>query len=289
MPNKRILFIINPISGDGKNLKLPPIIEKVIDPNQFDIEFAFTEYKGHAKELAANAKSAVDIICAVGGDGSIHEVGTQLINSSCKLAILPTGSGNGIARHLGIPLSNNKALELINRQNTQQIDIGKVNDHYFIGVAGVGFDAYIAKKFDTYHKRGFWSYVKLVVKTFHRYEPIEIKWGSEKEKKGDFFMCCILNSGQFGSGFKLSPHASMTDGKLTLLLIKKPNLFAGLPLVIRAYFGDLRKSSYSTAIEIENINLEVSEELFHLDGEPIELRDQLVEISIIKKGLEIIV
>lgn len=288
MSKQRILFIINPISGAGKNLRLPPVIKSVLNPNQFEIEIAFTEFKGHGKELAEKANSLFDIVCAVGGDGSIHEVGTQLINSDCKLAILPTGSGNGIARHLGIPLNVNKALALINRQNSQKIDIGKINNHHFIGVAGVGFDAFIAKKFDSYHKRGFWSYVKLVVSTFQNFKPIPIKWGTNKEEQGDYFMCCLLNSGQFGSGFKLSPKASMTDGKLTLLLIKKPSLLVGLPLVFRAYFGDLRKSSYSTAIEIEDITLETSEKLFHLDGEPILFKEQSFQISVISHGLEII-
>lgn len=288
MSKQRILFIINPISGAGKNLKLPRVIRQNIDTDRFEIEFTFTEYKGHAKEIANNAKSSFDIICAVGGDGSVHEVGTQLIDSTCKLAILPTGSGNGIARHLGIPLKINIALRHINQLNTQSIDIGKVNNHHFIGVAGVGFDAFIAKQFDDYHKRGFWSYVKLVLYAFRKYKPINVKWGSEKEEQGRYLMCCILNSGQFGSGFKLSPIASMTDGKLILLLIKKPNFIASVPLVIRAYFGDLRKSSYSTAIEIENITLKTSKKLFHLDGEPVTFKDRAFHISIIKEGLKVI-
>lgn len=288
MSKQRILFIINPISGAGKNLKLPPVILQIIDKRLFEIEIVYTEFKGHAKEITNKNKSSFDIICAVGGDGSIHEVGTALINTNCKLAILPTGSGNGIARHLGIPLNVNKAISLINRQNSQKIDIGKINNHHFIGVAGVGFDAYIAKKFDTYHKRGFWSYVKLVMSTFHNYKPIKIKWGSENDQQGHYFMCCILNSGQFGSGFKLSPKASMTDGKLTLLLIKKPNILAGLPLVLRAYFGDLRKSSYSTAIEIENRTIKASEGLFHLDGEPKSFKNETYQIEVVRKALEII-
>lgn len=288
MPKKRILFIINPISGAGKNLKLPPIIDQTLDKKQFEFDYVFTEYKGHAKELTNKNKTDFDIICAVGGDGSIHDVGVQLINSNCKLAILPTGSGNGIARHLGIPLNIKKALTVINRQNSLKMDVGKINDHYFIGVAGVGFDAFIAKKFDTYHKRGFLSYVKLVVSAFHKYKPIKLKWGSKKEEQGNVFMCCILNSGQFGSGFKLSPKASMTDGKLTLLLIKKPSLLTALPLVCRAYFGDLRKSSYSTAIELENIHLETDEELFHLDGEPILINQDLLHIKVERKALHVI-
>lgn len=288
MSKKRILFIINPISGGGKNKTLIPLIERVIDKNKFAIEFALTEYKGHAKELAFNARLKKDIICVAGGDGSVNEVGTQLIESTCKLAILPTGSGNGIARHLGIPLKISAALERINQFNQTHIDIGKINAHHFIGVAGIGFDAYIAKRFDNYHKRGFWSYFKLVLSAFKNYKPITVKWGEKKEEHGQFLMCFILNSGQFGNGFKLSPDASMSDGMLTLLMIKKPSFIAGLPLVLRAYFGDLRTSCYSTAIEIERIKLNTTEPLIHIDGEPLDIEEGELQVSILKEALEVL-
>ena len=153
---KKIRFIINPISGIGKKNQLPALIEQYLDHSIFDYEITITEYRKHAKAIAAqSAIDGFDIVCAVGGDGSVHEVGTALIGTETKLAILPTGSGNGLARHLKIPLNLIEAIQSINEQNASVMDTVLVNDKPFLGVGGYGFDALIAKKFDEYHTRGF--------------------------------------------------------------------------------------------------------------------------------------
>jgi diacylglycerol kinase (ATP) len=108
---RKIRFIINPKSGVQQKNDFPALIEKYIDKSQFDFDIAHTEYKKHAKEIAAkSAAEGYDIVCAVGGDGSVHEVGTVLIGTKTQLAIIPAGSGNGLARHLQIPMDfvNNK-------------------------------------------------------------------------------------------------------------------------------------------------------------------------------------
>ena len=163
----KILFIINPISGVGKKGDLPALIEKNIDKNLFDYQITMTEYRKHAKQLAyQSAMDGFDIVCAVGGDGSVHEVGTALIGTQTKLAIIPAGSGNGLARHLNIPLNIEKAIQNINEMNVLQMDTVLVNDKPFLNAGGYGFDAIIAKKFNDSTKRGFANYVKLVFKEF---------------------------------------------------------------------------------------------------------------------------
>ena len=118
-----IRFIVNPISGVGKKNYIPDLIENYLDHNKFDYDLAFTEYKLHAKTLAKqSSEEGIDIVCAVGGDGSVHEVGTALIGTKTKLAILPVGSGNGLARHLKISMNIREAIECINNSKSIAMD-----------------------------------------------------------------------------------------------------------------------------------------------------------------------
>jgi diacylglycerol kinase (ATP) len=213
---QRIRFIINPISGVGKKGDLPQIIEENLDHSKFDYDIAITEYAQHAKKIAYEASlEGIDIVCAVGGDGSVHEVGTALIGTQTKIAILPCGSGNGLARHLNIPMNIPKAIECINNDSSIRMDTVLVNDKPFLGIGGYGFDAIIAKKFDNYHKRGFWSYVKLVIREFAKYNPINVSVDLNGEiKTMPVVLCTIANSSEFGNGFVVSPNSSVTDGKI---------------------------------------------------------------------------
>ena len=115
MAKKKIIFIINPISGTANKDSMPSLIERYIDKAIFDVEIRFTEYSGHASEIATAAKNTgVDIVVAVGGDGTINEVARSVIDSRTALGIIPCGSGNGLARHLMLPLNVKGALEIIN-------------------------------------------------------------------------------------------------------------------------------------------------------------------------------
>ena len=155
-----------------------------------------------------------DIVCAVGGDGSVHEVGTALIGTKTKLAILPVGSGNGLARHMKIPLNVKEAIECINKNNSIQMDTVLVNDKTFLGVGGYGFDALIAKKFEGSRKRGFTSYIKLVLKEVFKYNPINVSIDANGQvRKLPVFLCTIANTSEFGNGFIVSPKSDATDGK----------------------------------------------------------------------------
>ena len=148
MLKKRILFILNPISGTVKKAGIPQLVENYLDHSLFDPVFRYTEYAGHATEIAQEAcEDGYDIVVAVGGDGTINEVGRALIHTSTAMGILPCGSGNGLARHLKIPMNMKKALSIINQCDIRELDYGTINDNPFFCTCGMGFDAFISQKF----------------------------------------------------------------------------------------------------------------------------------------------
>ncbi len=287
---QRIRFIINPISGVGKKGDLPQIIEENLDHSKFDYDIAITEYAQHAKKIAYEASlEGIDIVCAVGGDGSVHEVGTALIGTQTKIAILPCGSGNGLARHLNIPMNIPKAIECINNDSSIRMDTVLVNDKPFLGIGGYGFDAIIAKKFDNYHKRGFWSYVKLVIREFAKYNPINVSVDLNGEIKTlPVVLCTIANSSEFGNGFVVSPNSSVTDGKIELCLLKPFSFWMAPSVVYRFFKRTAHKSRYSEVISFEKARITLSQNIAHYDGEPFDVRDVL-NIQVVPSSLNILI
>src|SRR6185437_6414340 len=169
-----IFFIVNPIAGARSKAPIPYNINKHINKTLFNPEIIFTDYSGHATELTKDllAKSA-KIIVAVGGDGTVNEIARAMINTHATLGIIPAGSGNGLARHLNIPMDIVKAIEVINARKEIAIDCGNVNGRYFFCTAGVGFDAHIGKVFGEIGKRGFTSYILTTIKEFSGYKPLK--------------------------------------------------------------------------------------------------------------------
>jgi len=287
---QRIRFIINPISGVGKKGDLPQIIEENLDHTKFDYDIAITEYAKHAKKIAYEASlEGIDIVCAVGGDGSVHEVGTALIGTQTKIAILPCGSGNGLARHLNIPMNIPKAIECINNDSSIRMDTVLVNDKPFLGIGGYGFDAIIAKKFDNYHKRGFWSYVKLVIREFAKYNPINVSVDLNGEiKTMPVVLCTIANSSEFGNGFVVSPNSSVTDGKIELCLLKPFSFWMAPTVVYRFFKRTAHKSKYSEVISFKKARITLSRNIAHYDGEPFNVKDVL-NIQVVPSSLNILI
>lgn len=279
---QRIFFIINPISGVRKKKSLPRIIAEKLDHTKYDYEIAYTEYKKHGAELAKEAASkGFDIVCAVGGDGSVHEVGTALIGTDTKLAIIPTGSGNGLARHLGIPKKKSKAINYINIQETVQMDTVLVNDESFLGVAGYGFDAHIAKRFEEHRKRGLMTYARLVIREFFRYNPINITIDMNGEvKQMPLMLCTIANASQFGNGFCVSPASKITDGQLEMVLMKPFKLWKAPRVVMRSLRKKSDRLKNNEIIPFTKATIEITGHLAHYDGESVEVSNLLtVEVN----------
>lgn len=266
---QKIRFIINPISGVGKKNILPKLISRYIDNSIFDYDIVYTEYRGHATTLAETAvKENIDIVCAVGGDGSVNEVGVALINTNTSLAILPTGSGNGLARHLKLSLKLKKSIKNLNIATKSNIDTVSIDDRQFIGVAGFGFDALVAEKFDKYHTRGFLSYAKLVLKEFRNFKGISIRVNNDKLYENLLF-CTFANASQFGNGFIISPKSNIKDGSFEIICIKTPSFLGFIFLLIRSYLGTIDKSVYFSSIKVDEVSVETPETNAHIDGEPV--------------------
>ena len=282
---EKILFIVNPISGHHDKSNFPSIVEKLIDKDKYDYTITLTEYGGHAVELTKQAiENQYDIIVAVGGDGTINEVATTMIGASQTFAIVPYGSGNGLARHLHLPLKPDKVItEVINKGVKSKIDTAAMNGVPYISIAGVGFDAIIADFFAQDPHRGIKTYVKLVTKEYLHFQPKKyhlILDGKEEIDCEPFFIS-FANSNQFGSNAVVSPTASLNDGLLDVCIFKKPNMLQ-VPYVAtrlltkkidRTHFVDIHKAQKIQVIR-EN------DEIANIDGEAVMMpKDITVEIN----------
>ena len=285
-----ITFIINPKSGVHKKADIPGLIEDNLDLARFEYEIVYTEYRKHAIKLAkAASKKGIDIVCAVGGDGSVHEVGTALIGTKTHLAIIPVGSGNGLARHLKIPLDVKDAIHCINDNEYIHMDTVKVNEKRFLGVGGYGFDAIVAKEFDTGSKRGLWGYILTIFREFFKYNPLNVSIDVDgKVKSLPVVLCTVANSSEFGNGFTISPESDVTDGELELCILK-PFSICSAPLIAFNYFRKKRQSSkFSETIPFKKAKIKLTKKIAHYDGEPIDVREELI-VSVVPKSLHILV
>lgn len=290
LAKKKVWFVINPISGTSSKDIIPAIISSQLDSTIFDYEIKYTTFKGHGSEIGKEAiRNKVDIVCAVGGDGSVHDIGTTLIGTNTKLAILPVGSGNGLARHLKIPLDIKDAVRCINQNNSILMDTVKMNDAPLLGFGGFGLDALIAKRFNEDNKRGLWVYVKHVMKEFFKYHPINFTIYTNGEiKKISAVMCTVANTSEFGNGFIVSPKSDPTDGKLELVILK-PFSFWKIPFVVNNYFkGKLQREALSEVISFETATIEMNNSLGHYDGEPTVVPNKVI-IEVVPKSLHIII
>lgn len=246
MSLKNIVFVVNPKSGTERQKEIGKAVAAHLDPTLYAHEILITQYAGHGAELARNAAAnGAHAVVAVGGDGSVNEIARGLDGTDCILGIIPKGSGNGIARTLNIPLSVADAVKVINSGNTTTIDIGYANDRLFVSNAGVAFDALIAQKFATSHKRGFLVYSWLVAKHLWQYSSRDytiIADGKELHERA--FMVNIANGKYFGYSFRIAPMANCSDGKLELIVVRSfPKILGGL-IAMRAMLGDITSSSY---------------------------------------------
>ena len=219
---KHIVFITNPISGTISKAGIPELVEVHLDHARFSYEFVSTQYAGHATLLAQEAAArGADIVCAIGGDGTVNEVGRGLLGTETAMAILPCGSGNGLARHLMLPMDLKRCLDIINLDTVETLDSGVINGHPFFCTCGMGFDAFISMKFAEAGKRGLMTYVEQMLREGLSYKPetyeIEDEMGSKTYKA---FLISAANASQYGNNAYIAPHASMSDGLLDVIIMQ---------------------------------------------------------------------
>lgn len=288
---KKIRFIINPKSGTGKSHNLSSLIESVLDKNLFEADISFTQSQGHASVLAKEAVLLnYDIVVAVGGDGSVNETAASLKNSNTSLGIIPTGSGNGMARHLNIPVDAKKALLNLNSGKVESIDTLEVNNRFCIGTIGIGFDAHIAHLFAHAGKRGYSTYVKLVLTEFASYKEkrfVIIVDGKTYEK--DCFLLTIANSSQFGNNAVIAPFADVKDGIIDISMMQRFPFYMAPSLIYRLMHNTIHLSRFFELLKGKEITVKNNIELQgHIDGEPVLFNSDL-NIRIFRNSMKVIV
>ena len=291
MNKKKITFILNPISGTVSKAGIPDLIEERLDKDRFDYCIAETSYAGHATELAKEAaKDGVDIVVAVGGDGTVNEVGRALTQTDTAMGILPCGSGNGLARHLNLPMNLKKCIDILNYCDIKKLDYGIINEHPFFCTCGMGFDAFISMKFAEAGKRGPITYMQKVLEEGLRYEPetyvIEDEDGTHSYKA---FLVSVANASQYGNNAYIAPQASMSDGLLDVIIMEPFDLIDAPQVAIELFNKTLDKNLKIKTFRSKHIHIHrKSEGIIHYDGDPITSSAD-VDISIVPKGINIIV
>ena len=286
---KKILAIINPISGTKDKEELPALIDEVIDPSKYSVECRFTQYAGHAAEMTRQAVAdGVDVVLSVGGDGTCNEIARELINTLTALAIVPVGSGNGLARHLDIPLNVERALSIINLCHIENLDYCTVNERPFFCTCGIGFDALVSEKFAQAGRRGPITYLQKALSEYLKYrsEVYSIETADKVITEKAFIIACG-NASQYGNNAFITPQASMTDGlvDVTVILPFTPidTAIMGLLLFTKHLDQDTNIHSFRTS---ELTIHRPKAEMMHIDGEPVMMPADL-HIRCHKGGIKI--
>jgi len=267
----RIFLIINEFAGHKEAAKAVDRVIPFLRKNGKSVEYSFTNHPGHATELAAQASAnGFDLVVAVGGDGTVNETALGLIGTETPMGIVPMGSGNGLARELGISMDMLKSARALIERNTIQLDVCTLNNQRFLCTSGIGFDALVADKMSKASSRGFLKYVQLVVQESIFFKPIDVRMkidGVLIEKP--VFLITFANASQFGNNAFIAPGASMTDGLIDVVIVRK---FAKIwmPFFAIALFSKLVPHlPFVDCYKARNIEMEVADTpYFHFDGEP---------------------
>jgi len=288
---KKIRFIYNPKSGlIHPETLLKKFIEYYFPSNLCTFDFIRTEERYHALNSAKDAvENNFDIVVAIGGDGTVNETASALVNTDTALGIVPVGSGNGLARALGIPLLMRRAIKLVTRGEVRLIDVGMVAGKYFFATAGMGFDAVLGKRFDTAKVRGPAPSYVYGIQEFFRYKAprYEIKFDGKTIRKNAFIVA-VANTKQYGANAIICPTAEPDDGLLDLAIIEDVNLARTLYYLPTLFTGKIEKAPVYEVYR--SANFEIYREFhapFTLDGEVYD-GDLHLSCSLLPKALKII-
>ncbi len=274
--NKKVFFIINKYSGTGYQPEVEGKITTRCGELDMECTLEFTQGRGHATELAQQAiREGFKLVFAMGGDGTMNEVAQGLVHSTVTMGIMPKGSGNGLARHLGIPLKFPGMLDLLSSTHHIAMDTILINDHLSVNVSGIGFDGHVAGLFGKNGKRGLTGYGKLVVQEFFRFKEFNVTTVLDNQAiNRDAFIIALANSSQFGNNAKVSPFASVCDQRIDVCFIKKFPLTQALGFAQKMFSGTINKSSFVEIIQAQEISIHFPNPMpFHVDGESMDPTD----------------
>jgi len=286
----KALFIVNPFSGVGRKKAIEKHLANKLNHDLFDYEIKYTERPHHATELCHTAlQENVDLIVAVGGDGTVNEIARLLIGKENILGIIPSGSGNGLARHLHIPLETDRAIRVLNGMKVKKIDAVEANDQFFFSIAGVGFDAFVAKKFAGQKRRGFMKYAQIATEEYPGFKPkkFTLTIDGKKLSRTALFIS-FANSDQFGYNTSISPDAKIDDGLIDICIMKKVPLWQTIFLAPLFLLRLINKSPFIEIIRAREVDIKQKKNYLNLDGEAVKVKKKL-HIKVLPNALNIII
>lgn len=289
---KKIVFVINPISGtQGKEQILAWVNEK-LDREKYDMEVVYTEYAGHAVKIAAQkAAEKAFAVVAIGGDGTINEIARSLVHTDTALGIIPCGSGNGLARHLQIPLDPKKAVDIINGGRLEVIDYGKINGIPFFCTCGVGFDAFVSLKFSQAGKRGPLTYLEQTLLESLKYRPevYELEMDGNASARYRAFLIACGNASQYGNNAYITPRATLDDGLLDVTILEPFTVLDVPSLSFQLFNKTIDQNSRIKTFQCKSLRIHRSKPgVVHFDGDPM-MAGEDIEVSIVQRELKVIV
>ena len=292
MDKKKVLFIINPVSGITKHkFWVDLAIKKLQDI--YDFQVRHTEYAGHGSVLAKEAvSSGTDIVVAVGGDGTVNEVASAVAGTRASLAIFPMGSGNGLARELEIRTeTSHKSIETLRRDNPKPVDYGTVMGRDFFCTCGAGFDAEVARRIAGRKVRGFMSYAYLCVKALFSFKPVNITYSTDGKESvtRPVFVFNAANIKQFGFGAQIAPLANVHDGLLDVTIVPPIKFYQAPKLVIGMFTHTFHKMRPVETFKCTEISVTLPDDApFHIDGDYIKRTENTFSIKVIPGGVNIL-
>ena len=285
---KKVTFIVNPISGDKDKSKVLSSIGRHLDTALYNAEFLMTEEGGHAERLAR--ESNADIVVAVGGDGTVNEVARGLIGTDKIMGIIPCGSGDGLALHLGLSRRISSAVRVINKGAVAKIDVAQINGRYFLCTAGFGLDAKVSQDFAKSSRRGLARYIHYAWNEWknHPKEHFTITAGGETWS-GDAIFVTVANANKWGNQARIAPLASLTDGMLDVVVVRPFRTIVIPSLVRRLMTGYAHTSSYVLNFRASSVHVKrEGPGAVHFDGDPSEGGTDY-DLSVIPQALNVLV
>jgi YegS/Rv2252/BmrU family lipid kinase len=293
---QKVVVIINPISGAGSRRDVARLRAEqaaaLVEQRRLDAEVYVTERAGHARELAQAARRrGVTLFVAWGGDGTVNEVGSALVETPASLAIVPSGSGNGLARELGIPLEPASAFQAIFEGRTRLIDAGELDGHLFFNVAGLGLDARIAHRFADggLRRRGFVRYLELAAREVASFVPLEYAVTADGHHSVVRpLLIAIANARQYGNGALIAPTAELDDGKLDVVVVDYRPAWRVLMQAPRLFSGTVAQVPGVSMRRASTVSISADAAIvYHVDGEP-HVGGHLVKASVHSRALRVV-
>lgn len=267
---------------------LSKLIEQIAQEKRVHAQIVYTEAQGHAIELVQQhlPLRKWSAIVAIGGDGTMNEIGSTLVMGDVPMGIIPMGSGNGLARHLGIPLSATAALKRLFSGKPLRIDSALLNDRPFFCTAGIGFDAYVGSLFSVQKQRGLLTYMRVSFNSYWNYKPQQFVLNGESLEA---FSITIANAGQYGNNAWIAPQANLQDGTLDICTIQPFPKWYGAVLANKLFAKTLQSSRYTSYQRVQNTRIDTDRPaLVHYDGEPLQLDTNRIDIKIRPASISII-